>query len=367
MKNLIFFVLLVLLSSCSTETEEIVPSGESISWRTLSTYLLSYQNWSTSDVLTQNSSDLDTWSSGYVASSTTAPYGTSSTMYLAWNPTLSAYENRPLTIFQVGSGDLKWVEMNDACTGWTSPASIGEETTLLPSVENVDGVVIEAHVADETASPVKGSIKSGSSWGAPYYLYRTILTAPGYASIVSNYSPTVEFHSSAAVEYLTTAEVVSGSPSYGAPKIYWRYTATNYTQTSAPSITLGVTSGELNASFTPVAVNDNGDDKLYVFYTDPGTSTASENTIRYVIGSVTGSTDGTITSWSSSQTVSTSALTTNKIDGIFTDDTEIIAITYRSASSGKIDVAYSDDFGSNWTLVQDIASNMGAPSICNQE
>ena len=90
-------------------------------------------------------------------------------------------------------------------------------------------------------------------------------------------------------------------------------------------------------------------------------------TLRYVIGSVTGSTDGTITSWSSSYSVSSSALTYSKIDGIYNEDSEIIAITYHNSSNNKVDVAYSYDFGSNWTLVQDIAMTPGAPSLCNQE
>ncbi len=366
--------LVVLISACSTETEELALENKSILWRSLPTYILPYQDFSTSDVLTKTSSDLDTWSSGYVASSSTAPLGVSSTMYLAWNPTIpnppfgnGAFEIRPLVIFADGFDNLKWVELNDAGTGWTSPASIGEKTLILPSVEYIDGVVLEAHVNEGSPNKVRGSNKSGSSWSSAFDLNRAILTPPGYANILSDYSPTVEYHSFAAVDYLTTAEIVSGSPDYGDPKIYWRYTSTNYTQTSSPGFTLGTTSEELNASFTPVAVNDSGHDLLYVFYTDPGTSTASQNTIKYVIGTVTGSGDGTITSWSSVNTISSSAVTTKKIDGIYTDDTEIIAITYRNASSGKVDVAYSDDFGSNWTLVQDIATNMGAPSICNQE
>lgn len=259
--------------------------------------------------------------------------------------------------------------MNNDQTGWTTPASIGGEVSaLLPSVELVDGVAIEAHAAtDETGNPVKGAIKNLSSWSSPYYLFKTIMSTPGFANITSNYSPTIEYHGSAAVEYLTTGEFVSGSPSYGDPKIYWRYTATNYTETSAPSITLGASSGEFNASFTPVAVDNNGNDKLYIFYTDPGTSTASDNLIRYVIGSVTGSTDGSITSWSSSYTISSSAITADKIDGIYTDDTEIIAITYRNSSTFYFDVAYSTDFGANWTIEANIARGRGAPSLCNLE
>ena len=62
-----------------------------------------------------------------------------------------------------------------------------------------------------------------------------------------------------------------------------------------------------------------------------------------------------------------SALTYSKIDGIYNEDSEIIAITYHNSSNNKVDVAYSDDFGSNWTLVQDIAMTPGAPSLCNQE
>lgn len=219
---------------------------------------------------------MDNWSAGYVASTTTAMYGTSSTMYLGWDPTIQnpfpfppgGFEDRPLTIFQNGFDQLRWVEMNNDQTGWTTPASIaGESSSLLPSVEVVDGIVTEVHVLYQgTADNVRRSIKSGSSWSSAVDLYRTIMSAPGYANIISNYSPTVEYHSSAGVEYLTTGEFVSGSPSYGNPKIYWRYTATNFTETSAPSITLGASSGEFNASFTPVAVDNNGNDKLYIFY-----------------------------------------------------------------------------------------------------
>lgn len=155
-------------------------------------------------------------------------------MYLGWDPTIpnpnpllppGGFEDRPLTIFQNGFDQLRWVEMNDDQTGWTTPASIaGESSSLLPSVENVDGVVIEAHV-NVLSNNVRGSIKSGSSWNSAVDLYRTIMSTPGYANIISDYSPTIEYHNSAAVEYLTTGEFVSGSPSYGNPKIYWRYTA----------------------------------------------------------------------------------------------------------------------------------------------
>jgi len=168
MKNLIVSFFLLSLLSCSTESDEIVSDGRHISLRSLPTYFLIHQDWSTSDVLTQTSDDLDNWSAGYVASGTTAVMGTSSTMYLAWNPTIpnppfddGAYEYRPLTIFQNGFNALRWVEMNDAGTGWTSPASIaGESSALLPSVEVVDGVVLEAHVQFQgTANTVRGSIK----------------------------------------------------------------------------------------------------------------------------------------------------------------------------------------------------------------
>ena len=168
MKNLIVSFFLLSLLSCSTESDEIVSDGRHISLRSLPTYFLIHQDWSTSDVLTQTSDDLDNWSAGYVASGTTAVMGTSSTMYLAWNPTIpnppfddGAYEYRPLTIFQNGFNALRWVEMNDAGTGWTSPASIaGESSALLHSVEVVDGVVIEAHVQFQgTANTVRGSIK----------------------------------------------------------------------------------------------------------------------------------------------------------------------------------------------------------------
>jgi hypothetical protein len=368
MKNILSVVFLLLLFSCSNEADEILSDRERISNRAPYTYFLIHQDWSTSDILSQTSDDLDNWSAGAVVSTSTAALGTSSTMYLSWNSSLGDYDYRPLSIF-INGGSLRWVELNDAGTGWTSPASVaGETSDLLPSVEVVDGVVLEVHAAtDETGNPVQGSMKSGSSWGTSYDLFRTTFNFPGFANIASDYSPTAEYHSSAAVEYLTTADFVSGSPSFGVPRIFWRYTSTNYTETSAPGITLGASVGEFNASYTPVAVNNNGNDELFIFYTDPGTSTASDNTIRYVIGSVTGSTDGTITSWSSSNTVSSSAITTSKIDGIYTEDTEIIAITYRNSSNGKVDLAYSDDFGSNWTLVQDIAMTPGAPSLCNEE
>jgi len=59
MKNLIGFLFLLLISSCSNEPEEIIPNEDGITWRTLPTYILPYQDWTTSDVLTQISNDLD--------------------------------------------------------------------------------------------------------------------------------------------------------------------------------------------------------------------------------------------------------------------------------------------------------------------
>jgi len=93
----------------------------------------------------------------------------------------------------------------------------------------------------------------------------------------------------------------------------------------------------------------------------------SDNLIRYVIGSVTGSTDGTITSWSSSYSISSSAITANKIDGIYNEDNGYLAITYRNSTTNYFDVAYTSDFGANWTIVENIARGRGAPSMRNVE
>lgn len=235
---------MVILSSCRNETDVLTPENADIDWRSLKVYTLPYQS-SSSEILTQTGDDLDDWSSDYSAISTSILYGTSSTMYLGWDPTIpnpippynpGGFEDRPIFIFQSSSNEIKWVELNNDSDGWTSPASVSSATSaLLPSIENVDGVVLEAHVG--SSDWVYGSVKSGSSWSTPGYLYRNTVSAPYFARIESHYSPTVEYHLSAAVEYLVTGEFDPNISGYGLPRIFWRYTSTNYTETTAPGIT----------------------------------------------------------------------------------------------------------------------------------
>ncbi len=365
MKSIIIFSVLILLCSCSNELDEITPSAGKFSWRTLPSYIVPYQH-SSGDIRTKTSSNLINWYAGYTASTTSSLFGTTSTIY---NYMIPDTARKCIVLFQNSSNTIKFVEYKDGNTSWSSPASVSTATShLLPTVELYDGSVHEAHAVQEISGCyVKGSEKSGSSWSSPGYHYKTIMSAPGYAKIICDYSPTLEYHSSAGVEYLVTVDVDNEFSGYGLPYVYWRYNTTNFTSTTSPAIGLGVTSGELNASITPVALEDNGDDKLYLFFTYPGTSTQATNRIYFYIGSVTGSTNGAITSWDGPFEVGGGAYTSNKIDGIFIDESERIVIIYKNCYTDEIDIAYSDDFGDNWSIETDIAVTTGAPSIVNLE
>ncbi len=155
----------------------------------------------------------------------------------------------------------------------------------------------------------------------------------------------------------------------GLPKVYWRYTNHKFIPTSAPSIGLGSANiADLNASITPVALTDNNNrPKLFLFFTYPGTSTFADNKIYFLIGSVTGVTNGAISNWAGPYGIEESAYTTDKIDGIFIDASDRLVITYRNCYTGGIDLAYSDDYGGSWDLVTGIDATTGAPSIVNLE
>ena len=188
---------------------------------------------------------------------------------------------------------------------------------------------------------------SGGWYGAGNLYYQS---GVNIIKIPSDYSPSLEYHSSAGFEYLVTATVQNTIPATGAPQIYFRSRGVLFTPTGAPSFTLGTNNpSERNGSICPVAVHQNGNDKLFLFYTAPGESTASQTEIKYVISpAIAGS--GAITGSWSSVNVIPDAYTNHKIDGVFNYDTETLVIVFRDFSSGNITLAISDDFGANWTV-----------------
>lgn len=364
MKNFLIFSVLIFLCSCSDEIDITSEHDIKLSSRTLPTYMIPYQ-YSSGNILTKTSSNLTSWSSGYTASSTSSKYGTTSTIY---NYMVTDTARKYLVLFQNSSEDIYFVEYKDGGIAWSSPAAVSSANSpLLPSVELSDGIVIETHVISGSPSYVFESLKSGS-WTSPVQTWE-IFGSTDSTEIISDYSPTFEYHNQAAVTYLVTANIDEEFSGYGLPELYWRYTGHKFTPTSTPSIVLGHANiGELNASLTPVALTDNNNrPKLYLFFTEPGTSTNTENKIRFFIGSVTSITNGTISSWTGPYEIEESAYTSSKIDGVFIDDSDRLVITYRNHNTGAIDLAYSDDFGSNWDLISGVAASTGAPSIVNLE
>jgi hypothetical protein len=225
-----------------------------------------------------------------------------------------------------------------------------------------DGVVYEVH-KEVGSELVKGSYKNGSSWVTPYTLYRS--HSSGFLQIESDFSPSLEYHAGAGVEYLVTGYADYEFSGYGMPIIYWRYTNAYYTPASNPSMLTRLGSNDLNSSFTPVAVVQNGVNKLFIFWTESGTSSPNGLVIRFKKGDITGNFgDGTI-SWGNTSYSVSGAYTDHKIDGFFDTNTEEIVIVFRNYSSGEIDLAISSDFGANWTLETGVDDVSGAPSIVN--
>ncbi len=189
MKNILLFTVMIILSSCSGEIDDALEQDNKLSSRTLPTYMIPYQ-YSSGNILTKTSSNLTSWSSGYTASSTSSKYGTTSTIY---NYTIPDTDRRYLVLFQNSSDDIKYVEFQDGGTSWSSPAAVSSATSpLLPSVELSDGIVIEAHVTSGIHPYVYESSKSGS-WTTPVKTW-SILGTTDSTEIVSDYSPTFEYH-----------------------------------------------------------------------------------------------------------------------------------------------------------------------------
>jgi hypothetical protein len=354
MKKFYYLLLLTFLVSCSEDLDSITDSSR-LRLRTLPNhYTIPYQYLS-GDIETEVSNDLDTWNTDDTASPNTSLYGTSSAIY--------ENTSRIMTVYQGTNGALRCVEYVDLFETWTVQAAISTASSpLLPSVIHKDGTLYVVHANGSSGSNqiVRGNDKTGyaGSWSSTYDV--KFGTGAGQ-NIVTNYSPSLEYHTNAeGVEFLITAKIILG---VGVPAVYWRYTDANYTVTTAPAISLGAGSTtELNASICPIAVEDD----LYLFYTSPGISNSSEQLIRFVKATVTGSTSGAISSsWSASATVP-GAYTNHKIDGFYEPSTEKIVLVFQNASTGEIDLAISDDFGANWDLsVTGIAPTTGAPSIAN--
>ena len=114
-----------------------------------------------------------------------------------------------------------------------------------------------------------------------------------------------------------------------------------------------------------VGLNDGSDDRLYIFYTDPGESSTGEKEIKFVKSpSITGGGVGTIAAGSYSSGTISGAYTNHKIDGFFDYTNDRLVIIFRNANTGYVDVAFSDDSGSTWDLsITNIVSASGAPSI----
>lgn len=354
MKNLVFLTLIAIISSCTSYQDTDITNPDRIGWRALPNYTIVYQ-YPSGYVETEESSNLSTWSAGSTASPHTSLNGTTSTIY--------ENDSRIMSIYQDGSGNLKYVEYVDG-HGWTIPSSLSTaNSALVPTLINKDGTLYEARVVDDGLSGefVKGNNKIGyaNPWSSTYYLK---YGGGSGTNIPSNYSPSLEFHPNSGVDYLVTA-VINHGTNLGVPAVYWRYTSSNYTTASAPSISLGISDpDELNASICPVAV----DDELWLFYTAPGSSSFNELVIKYVYASVTGGGDGSFSSsWSSPASIS-GAYTNNKIDGFYDPGNQRIVIIFQNFSTGEIDLAYSDDFGANWNLsISGITDVDGAPSIVN--
>ena len=270
-----------------------------------------------------------------------------------------------MCVYQHTNGDMRSVEYVDGLNTWTIPSVVSNSTSpLLPTVINKDGVLYSAHasIVDIVYGQwVKGNSKISylSPWSSTYDLK---VGAGSGTNIPTNYSPSLEYHTnSGGVDFLITA-VINNGTNLGEPAVYWRYSGTNYTSTTAPSIALGISSpSELNASICPIAVED----ELFLFYTAPGFSSGSELLIRCVHASVAGSGSGAISSsWTSGSVPD--AYTNHKIDGFYDPGTECIVLVFQNFYTGDIDLAKSCDFGTTWDLdVTGIAPISGAPSIAN--
>ncbi|MEP6645959.1 MAG: hypothetical protein ABJC12_02630 [Saprospiraceae bacterium] len=356
MKKLLFLSLMAAIYACSNDLEPNIENTDKIGWRTLPKYTIPYQ-YPSGYVETEVSSNLTTWSTGATASQNTSKYGTTSSIY--------EINSRIITIYQNTSNQLRSVEYVDGPNQWTIPSVVSTATSpLLPTIENQDGTLYEAHasVPDITGQFVKGNTRTGyaSNWSSTYNLK----SGGGAGSnIPTNYSPSLEYHAnSGGVLFLITA-VINHSTNLGVPGVYWRYNTSNFTSTTAPTISLGTSDPtELNASICPIAVGD----ELWLFYTIPGSSSQSELVIKYVKATISGSGSGAISgSWSSPTSVS-GAYTNHKIDGFYDSSSQKIVLVFQNYSTGYIDLAISGDFGSTWDLsVTGIASTNGAPSIAH--
>ena len=173
----------------------------------------------------------------------------------------------------------------------------------------------------------------------------------------------LEYHQSAGVEYLVTVVISGGST---VPAVYWRSGSAIFTQANSPSIAIGTSDpSERNSSLCAVGLNDGSNDRLYIFYTDPGESSSREKEIKFVKSpSITGGGVGTIAAGSYSSATISGAYTNNKIDGFFDYTNDRLVIIFRNPTTGFVDVAFSDDYGSTWDLsITNIVYASGAPSI----
>ena len=365
MKALLFSLLTMIMFACNSD--EIVYKQEEkyINWRDVEYYNIVYQVPSGDIDVATTIDPASTWTDEASASTTPSLYGTSTTIY---NFNIPDNERRIITAFQDASDDLYWVEHEDNISGWTSPAALASASSdFLPTIELNDGVLNAAWIVSEmSTNVVYGAYKTSTGgWYRSGNLYYQ--SGVNVIKIPSDYSPSFEYHSTVGVEYLVVATVQNGFPTTGVPQIYYRSTGVLFAPTGAPSITLGTDNpSERNASICLVSVQQNGNDKLFLFYTAPGESTAGQTEIKYVISpAIAGS--GAITGSWSSVNVIPDAYTNHKIDGVFNYGEELLVVTFRDMS-GNIALAISDDFGSNWTVDINVdATTSGAPSITVRE
>lgn len=345
--------------ACTKENLSTLNQDKKISLRTLPTYILTYQN---SGIQAEYSSSLSGWG-GPASTGTTSLLGTSSTLYCYDSP-----GNRTnLTVFQGTTGNqLYSIEFEDGVGTWTSPNPINSETSvLLPSVESSNTLAHEVHATNTSnTSMLRGTNKScpdiKNVWGTTYN--ETHFESGEIYNIYCNYSPSLEFHPTTGVEFLMAGYDDEGfSTSIGRQYLYWRGSVAAWRKTSDPGIFLNSPTVDGNRSPTLVAAQMNRDN-LFVFYTNAGSGTQATDQIRFYIGNVPGIDNGNISVWDGPYVVA-GAFTAHKMDGFYDFNLDRLVIVYRNASTANIDIAYSDDYGSNWSFITGIASTSGAPSI----
>lgn len=309
-------------------------------------YVLSFLSPGTNVVSMQASPNLWNWDPA-VSTSIPGLDGTTSTVY-GW-PT-----QKNITIYQhpVGTNQLMYGETDGI--SWTFPFNTvtNSKSSFLPTVIYNDGVVHAYHVENligpTCEKPVLGTWKGAVTWSPVYNL-----VDDSDHKVVSCTSPSAEYHPSQIVEYLVTGRNVGEGVVY--TYVHWKNNQGKYVQTTLPGI--HQEAALPNKSVCPVAYQD-GRHKLMLFYTPWNSST-----IHYKIGGISANYgEGNISSWIGPFTIPGTS-TDRKIDGIFEYDSKRLSVVYTNSTTDKISIAYTDDFGANWTIIPDVADSDKAPSI----